>query len=497
MLEEEFPSPGPKTHGEKAVQWHLIAFGLLAMLLFGGAAIFAIPYLGALGWIGAVIYFWHSSELTDTTSRPRLVLLGYLIPFFICAGVYIAGLWHMPVEEIDDNGTAYLLLHEVRSWLPVTTLPRETWTAIFLAGGIYVTALNMLLVISVEDVTRRIILILGIAGSILAAIGFLQAVLQMNKLLGFIHAPTGSYFSLFPHPHGWASFALLWTGAMVGLGSHYLRHMRFQAFLDRGGIWFLVAVAILTASVIMTGTGLHLLCLSLLLGLAAFDASHDLSRRRKFSKVLLGLVGFVVLAGGVGIFALYLPRATQNLVQVEIIPSVGLDWHEQVLIYKDAWQLFMDKPLFGWGAGSFRTMMTFYQETELGASVYQAAHSDVLQVLVEYGLIGTLAWISVPVIVFIRFLRLKAQRPLSWYLYGTCTLGLLLALAGFPFRFPAFAFSFLLLWFLAYRWSVIPHLKTSNILRPQLVFAQEKRLPRNLPHAGKHEHKHASPKSEE
>jgi O-antigen ligase len=117
--------------------------------------------------------------------------------------------------------------------------------------------------------------------------------------------------------------------------------------------------------------------------------------------------------------------------------------------------------------------------------MYQAAHSDVLQLLVEYGLVGALAWISVPVIVFIRFLRLKAQRPLSWYLFGTCTLGLILALAGFPFRFPAFAYSFLLLWFMAYRWSIIPHLKTSDVLRPQMVFAGE-RLPRKLPHTGKH-----------
>jgi O-antigen ligase len=485
VLEEEFPSPGPKTQGEKAVQWHLIAFGLVTLLLFGGAAHFAVPYLGALGWIGLIIFFWHSSELTDTSSRPRLVLLAYLVPFLVCLGVIIAGLWNPSVTEIQEDGATYLLLHEIRNWLPVTTLPRETWGALFLAGGIYVTALNMLLVITQEDVTRRILLILGIAAAVLAALGFIQSVLQLPRLLGIVYAPTGSYFSIFPHPHGWASFALLWTGAMVGLGSHYMRHMRFQAFLDRGGIWFLVAVSILIASVVLTGTGLHVLCLSLLLGFTAFDASHNLSRRKKFGKLVLALAGFVLLAGGIGAFALHLDRATQNLVPLPFIPSVGLSWNEQLLIYRDAWQLFMDKPVFGWGAGSFRTMMTFYQETELGTSMYQAAHSDVLQLLVEYGLVGALAWISVPVIVFIRFLRLKAQRPLSWYLFGTCTLGLILALAGFPFRFPAFAYSFLLLWFMAYRWSIIPHLKTSDVLRPQMVFAGE-RLPRKLPHTGKH-----------
>ncbi len=482
MLEEEFPSPGPRTQGEKAVQWHLIAFGLFTFVLFGGAAHFAVPYLGAMGWIGLIIYLWHCSELPDASSHPRLVLLAYLVPVLLCLGIFVAGIWNPPVEEFEEGGVTYLLLHEIRSWQPVTTLPLESWSAIFLAGGIYVSALNMLLVIGVEDLTRRILLILGITAAVLAAIGFLQAVLQSPRLLGIVYAPSGSYFSIFPHPHGWASFALLWTGAMTALGSHYLRHMRFQAFLDRGGIWFLVAVAILIASVVLTGTGLHVLCLSFLLGLSAFDASHNLSSRKKFGKLVLGLTGFVVLAGGIGVFALNLPRATQTLVQWKMIPSVGLSWQEQLLIYKDAWQLFLDKPIFGWGAGSFRTMMTFYQEPELGTSVYQAAHSDALQVLVEYGLVGALAWISVPVIVFIRFLRLKAQRPLSWYLFGTCSLGLLLALIGFPFRFPAFAFSFLLLWFLAYRWSIIPHLKTANILRPQLVFTQGKRLPRKLPH---------------
>ncbi|MGE9292209.1 MAG: O-antigen ligase family protein, partial [Puniceicoccales bacterium] len=434
MLEEEFPSPGPKTSGEKAVQWHIIAFGLLSILLFGGAASFSVPYLGALGWIGMVIYFWHCSDLNDHSSRPRLTYLCYIAPVLICIVVYIIGIWHPPVEEIEEGGVTYLLLHEIRSWLPVTTLPLETWSAIFLASGIYMAALNMLLVISVEDVTRRILLILGICVTILATIGYLQAILKSdNRLLGFIYVPTGSYFSVFPHPHGWASFALLWTGAMIGLGSHYIRHMRFRVFLDRGGIWFLVAVAILISSVICTGTGLHLLCLSFLLSLACFDTFSNLRSRKKMAKLLFFVAGFVILAGGVALFAYRLPLATQSLLSIEMIPSVGLSWKEQCLIYKDAWELFMDKPVFGWGAGSFRTMMTFYQETELGTSVYQAAHNDALQLLVEYGLLGAVAWIIVPAIVFIRFLRLKAQRPLSWYLFGTCTLGLILAMAGFPF----------------------------------------------------------------
>ncbi|MBC2595297.1 O-antigen ligase family protein [Ruficoccus amylovorans] len=473
MLEEEFPSPGPKTQGERAIQWHLVAFGLATALLFAGAAYFSQPYLGAFGWIGLVIYFWHSSELPDHNTHPLLTLSAYLLPFIVCLAVFITGLWNPPVMEVEEGGITYLLLHEVRSLSPVTTLPRDNWMAIFLAGGIYVSALNMLLVISAEDVARRILLILGIFATVLAAIGFLQAVLQSDRLLGFIYAPSGSYFSIFPHPHGWASFALLWTGAMIGLGSHYIRHMRLQTFLDRGGIWFIVATLVLAASVALTGTGLHLLCLSLLLGLAALDASYNTSSRKKFAKLVLGLGGFVILTGGIATFALYLPRATESLVHTNLIPSVGLSFQEQLLIYKDAWQLFLDKPVFGWGAGSFRTMMTFYQETELGTSVYQAAHSDALQVLVEYGLVGAFAWISVPALVFIRFLNLKTHRPLSWYLFGTCSLGLLLALVGFPFRFPAFAFSFLLLWFMAYRWSVIPHLKTSDILRPQLVFTDE------------------------
>ncbi|MEM8549539.1 MAG: O-antigen ligase family protein, partial [Verrucomicrobiota bacterium] len=251
-----------------------------------------------------------------------------------------------------------------------------------------------------------------------------------------------------------------------------LRHIKLRVFLDRGGIGFLLALLILIASVVISGTGLHILCLGILIAASCFDYATLLQGRKKTLRILSNVVGFLCFAGGVTVFALTLQQPGLSALPGNLYPKAGLPTNELKLLYLNSWDLFLAKPLFGWGEGSFRTMMTFTQDVNIGLRAFEAAHSDLLESLVERGLVGTLAWWVVPAFVLIKFLRLPVKRPLSWYLFGTCCLALVLALVGFPFQLPAFAFSFWLLWFTAYRWSVIPHLVVQQPVGSNLAFSE-------------------------
>lgn len=66
------------------------------------------------------------------------------------------------------------------------------------------------------------------------------------------------------------------------------------------------------------------------------------------------------------------------------------------------WQMFQEKPLFGWGAGSWRYVFPLYQKSYpeiyylhqdpkrgwVGRKIYYYAHNDIVQFLCEYGMIG-------------------------------------------------------------------------------------------------------------
>lgn len=455
--------------------WHLIALGIIAAWVLGGVVSLAPPFLTAIGWLGLCFFLYHVAEEGQGTVNMHRKLAAYLYPFLLATAIFIIGMWNQPVAEIERAGVTYFALQATSPLMPATTLPASGWLPLVMGGALYMATLNVLLVIKAEDVVRRILLVLGISAAVLALLGLFQAMLQLERLAGVIRVPTGTYFSLFPHPHGWASFGLLWTGAMIGLGSHFIRHMRLPIFLERGGIWFILATIILAASVVLTGTAFHVFFIFLLLAIAALDVAHFMTAKKKLLKGGFWLAGMAMIVIGVLLLAVNVQSATRSVVDTSVFPAAGLDWQEQSLLYRESWKLFLEKPLFGWGPGSFRPVLALHQSADLGNNAYAAAHADLLQSLVENGLLVTLAWISVPVIIFVRFLRLKSHRPLSWYLFATCAMGLLLALVGFPFRYPAFLFSFWLLWFIAHRWSVIPHLHTTDIARPVLVFTEEER----------------------
>ena len=458
------------------------ALGILSAWLFGGSTHFAQAFLVGLSWLALIFYFLHISEIEQSTSESHRTLFFYLTPFLIGLGCYAIGIWNQPVSEIEFEGKAYLALTQTSQWLPTTLLPSQSWLPLLLGGGLYLTALTMLLVIKAEDVARRILVTLCISAAILSLLGCLQAVLRTELFLGMISIPVDSLFSIFPHPHGWASFALLWSAAMLGMCSHYIRHIHINRFLDQGGVWFIVGTSVLMLSVVISGTALHILLLTLLLGIASFDISKNIKSAKRLHKRLFMLGGILVISAGITGFLMTASHAMRTAFYLGYTPIAGISWAEQGRLMRDTWELFLQKPLFGWGDGSFRTMMAFMQESDYGNLSYSNAHCDLLQGLMQKGLVGMLAWAVIPVIITIKFLRLPSRRPLSWYLFSGAVMGLILGLFGFPFQFPAFTFSFWLLLFAAYQWSVIPHLDALNRQRPELVFSETLRRTRLKEH---------------
>lgn len=95
----------------------------------------------------------------------------------------------------------------------------------------------------------------------------------------------------------------------------------------------------------------------------------------KFSKCIIGIVAFVVLA------ILFIPGA--NNIVLRVVNGFQSDniTSGRSYLYPIAWDMFKDHPLFGAGWNSFYLKMSTY-------STFQGVHNDYLQYLAETGIIG-------------------------------------------------------------------------------------------------------------
>ena len=78
------------------------------------------------------------------------------------------------------------------------------------------------------------------------------------------------------------------------------------------------------------------------------------------------------------------------------------DRDSRAITTKMTWEMFQEKPWFGWGAGSWRYVFPSYQKNDpdiyylrydkkrgwVGRKIYYYAHNDIVQFLCEYGIVG-------------------------------------------------------------------------------------------------------------
>ena len=119
-------------------------------------------------------------------------------------------------------------------------------------------------------------------------------------------------------------------------------------------------------------------------------------------------------------------------------------------LWKDTFKMFLDKPLFGHGLGSFRALHPLYQsaeykrEREAGlASAHRKlkpltehSHNDFLQYLAEIGVVGVGLLLLVPTLGIWRIRKRLFSNSPDWALVGCMFFGLY-SFFDFPTRTPA------------------------------------------------------------
>ena len=107
----------------------------------------------------------------------------------------------------------------------------------------------------------------------------------------------------------------------------------------------------------------------------------------------------VILLGGALVLVLAPGSPTMRITKIDL-SSVGAV--ARFVFYEDAWKSFQTSPLIGRGADAweylYRSIQTYYYNTKL-------VHSNLFQLLVEVGLLGTLAYYALFVLVGLKTLK--------------------------------------------------------------------------------------------
>ncbi len=441
--------------------------------LASGTTLWAASFLLAMGWLTPFFVGMHLHGGLGRDSLPFPYFILGLLPFLLSVVILIIGAFFPSLETLVIGSQDYLVLEAPESaWLPTLTFTGNAVFSVFLTGSLFMAALGILFIADSHHMLRLLLLSGGVNAALLAVFGMMGAFFEWQKILFFI-TPSAEFFATFPLMEHWGAFALLWVFVLCGISDQWIRRDGFGVYLSHGGIWVFIATLILSLSIVFYGTLLQQTLLALGLGVIAFYNAEPPVRRTSKHPFLRtwGLRLLALLFIG---FGLYLPGpAIMNALDAESTEQVtSPKWDERKALTRDSLKMIEDRPLFGWGAGSYPAIASFYQESDLGDRYYGSPRSSLAQMLVEKGLIGSLLWWVLPCVLLILFYRLRFRRDLSFYLWGAVLTAIILGIFEFPFHNPIFLLSFWIILMTAYRWSRVAVTPSGFSASSNLVFSK-------------------------
>ena len=316
-----------------------------------------------------------------------------------------------------------------------------------------------------RQLIRKLLLIIVLNGALLAIAGTLQKLSyvpgdRVKEIWGLWDAPEPRYFfSSFTYKNHWSAFALLCLGGALSLAWREISRKGALAWRQpKLGICLVAALFIgitIPLSGSRSGTVLLLVLLTLISVVLGWAATRhfDTSFKRLTALVRTFFACFLIL-GAMVWFGLNLDRETKS----EAFGNTLQQWEKyqkgsppmRYYLWKDTFKMFLDKPVFGHGLGSFRALHPLYQSVEYKreresslASAHRKlkpltehSHNDFFQYLAEIGVVGVFLLLFVPTLGIWQNRKSVLSVTPDWALVG-CILFAIYSFVDFPTRTPA------------------------------------------------------------
>ncbi len=182
-------------------------------------------------------------------------------------------------------------------------------------------------------------------------------------------------------------------------------------------IFFFLASIIGTVSILLTGTRGAWLAAAILIPTVILIYSEK--KLKNFSATLATLA----IVGGIIFFT---PTLSNRLATVTDLHMQSNS--ERLLMWKSAWQMFKDNPIFGVGYGEYKfAYQTKYISPQAKEKNLEHAHSNFFQILAECGIVGFSAFIFM--IVYFSYFCLRGwskEKNLAYLMFFSALWGMVL-----------------------------------------------------------------------
>ncbi len=274
----------------------------------------------------------------------------------------------------------------------ITKYHYDTYLALRLAVAYFALSFVIVNILQNKRDIDNIVFKIALAGFFMSILGILQCVTGTNKIYWIKEFYGSTFFGAFINSNYFACYisviSLLTLGNLLANISETKRITRdlspkqlFLTLLDIALMKkvlftiFLVTVMI-TALFLSRSRG----------GILAFSAAFIFLTTSAFLKKYPRKIAWVLVLG-LSITYLLLNWLGLDKVMNELNTIFAYDSYGRIDIYQDSLKIFKDYPLMGIGLGAFSNVFPVYRSGPV-LNFYRYLHSDILQFLIETGIIG-------------------------------------------------------------------------------------------------------------
>lgn len=451
------------TPAETALFLHVLIAAFVAFWIGDPRSPVLIGFFVIMAFLAPVIIKTH--ELT----HPFLIdslwsrFLLFALPPALLAVQFLIGLAQQPFELITFENNSYLRYTEPQiQWLPASTAAGSTWPVVIAYGAVYISALSLFFVPKSRAFFHKLLPYLCLTAVLIGLFGYIQHAIGLVDPLYTPGTGASDFFAFFPYDGHWAAFALLWTCACCSMALLITRYQDSPPYLETSGPWYVAGATILAASAFMVDAKWPAVFLMLAYSIMMLIiAVHFLLLSTDQNRKSIGTLS--ALASG-----------TMLIVALGRISLTSADSALRASLRQSACGMFSERPVFGWGLESFGHALPFFGSDLLLADNYRYPGNDVLQLLSELGIVGSIPIVATIAYLFIRYLRGRHNIQLTNQLMIGLSATLLLSLLDSPFTSLQVSFSFFILLFISLRWADVSRNKVDEVdaAKPQLIPSQ-------------------------
>jgi hypothetical protein len=413
------------------------------------------PY--AIAGVGALLL--AATFMSQTERRP--VTLRQFLPWCILLFLVILSTYNISYDFVVSAHSTIptsMVERDYIQFLPSTISVRRTILHLLQGGGTLLVFAATYTSLRYRSDAKVILRILYVNGLVLALVGSALFFYNTPLLLGLFAIKNPTFFATFDYKNHWVAFAVLSAtcGFTLALWSHKPRDGKTQEY------WFCmtsVGLILLTLPLRGSRTGLIVLVLAIAM-LGLYLLRHPGRMRRSRSNLLNALCGIAAPIFGLLLWAglsdehertqgSFSSMAEDTFREVDEFAKEGKPklFGARQIPYQMALPMVMNRPMWGWGAGSHLYALPIALSAESDdekdrrlCQTFEYIHSDPLQLVIELGIIGSILFILPPALLLRKALRAKGddRNPLPIGVpLGGVALFLIVACIDFPLANPA------------------------------------------------------------